>query len=97
MLAILARILFFILLFFGLQRLVAWLLRNREAPPGRDRDSFSTRRKSGAVNRGNMPRDPVCGAYLDVQLALPLKRGQHTYYFCSEKCRQQFIKNQQAS
>jgi YHS domain-containing protein len=97
MLVILARILFFILLFIGLQRLVAWLLRNREKPAGGGNKTFTADRPGGAVNRGNMPRDPVCGAYVDAQLALPLQQGQKSYYFCSEECRQKFIKNQAAS
>jgi Cu+-exporting ATPase len=33
-----------------------------------------------------MPRDPVCGMYVDEKTAIKRKIGDRTYYFCSETC-----------
>lgn len=97
MLAILIRILLFIVLLFGLQRLLRRWLQPQAMPQDRHKRTFSTRDRSGTVDRGTMPRDPVCGAYVDEQLALPLRSGQTTYYFCSEECRQKFMEKQHIS
>ncbi|MBW1947059.1 MAG: YHS domain-containing protein [Deltaproteobacteria bacterium] len=35
-------------------------------------------------------RDPVCGVYCPKRDALSLNRQGKTYYFCSDKCRQEF-------
>ena len=35
-------------------------------------------------------RDPACGTYVAPGNALSLTSGGSTYYFCSEKCREQF-------
>ena len=36
-------------------------------------------------------RDPVCGIHVSEGLALPLKLGQQTVYFCSAECREKFL------
>ena len=38
-----------------------------------------------------MAIDPICGMSVDESSALPAVMDGHTYYFCSEHCRQQFI------
>jgi len=35
-------------------------------------------------------KDPTCGMTVDKNTALSAERGGHTYYFCSEHCRQTF-------
>jgi len=35
-------------------------------------------------------QDPVCGVYCPKKDALTLKRQGKTYYFCSDKCRNEF-------
>ncbi len=37
-------------------------------------------------------RDPVCGVYIDEEVAIKLVYKGETYYFCSEKCRDEFLK-----
>ncbi len=37
-------------------------------------------------------RDPVCGVYIDEEVAIRLHYQGKTYYFCSEKCRDEFLK-----
>jgi YHS domain-containing protein len=44
------------------------------------------------VRRGvKLERDPVCGTYVTPGSALSLTSGGSTRYFCSEKCRNEFI------
>ncbi len=38
-------------------------------------------------------RDPVCGVYCPKSSAYKLKYKGHTYYFCSEKCREDFLRS----
>ncbi len=38
-----------------------------------------------------MVRDPVCGTYVVPGKALEMVRGRETLFFCSEKCRNQFL------
>ena len=54
--------------------------------------------KTGSKRAGEQPppitdelvQDPVCGVYCPKRDALPLNRQGKTYYFCSDKCRQEF-------
>ena len=41
--------------------------------------------------RVKLERDPVCGTYVTPGSALSLTTGGSTRYFCSEKCRNEFI------
>ena len=36
-------------------------------------------------------RDPVCGMHISEGIALPLKQGNDTIYFCSAECRDKFL------
>jgi len=38
-----------------------------------------------------LERDPVCGTYVAPSSALSLTTGGTTRYFCSEKCRNEYI------
>jgi YHS domain-containing protein len=38
-----------------------------------------------------MIADPVCGTYVVPGKALQLARGRETLYFCSDKCRDQWV------
>ena len=53
--------------------------------------------KTGSKQTGKQPpitdelvQDPVCGIYCPKRDALSLNRQGKTYYFCSDKCRQEF-------
>lgn len=39
------------------------------------------------VREAEMVRDPVCGTWIDRELALPASRGGETVPVCSERCR----------
>ena len=39
-------------------------------------------------------QDPVCKMIVDVENApAKIEHGEHTHYFCSEKCKREFEKN----
>jgi YHS domain-containing protein len=40
-----------------------------------------------------MNRDPVCGTYVPVSLAVTITHKGATVYFCSAACRDKFMKN----
>lgn len=42
-----------------------------------------------------MPRDPVCGMYVDAEQSIKRKIGDPTYYFCSETCARTYEKPEQ--
>jgi len=46
------------------------------------------RRVAGGVK---LERDPVCGTYVAPRSALALTAGGATHYFCSEKCRNEYL------
>lgn len=37
--------------------------------------------------RGLLPRDPVCGTFVDAELSMQHREGGQTLHFCSERCR----------
>ena len=44
-----------------------------------------------------MKKDPICGMEVDEQNAKKIERDGKTYYFCSNKCRDKFIQNNENS
>ena len=55
---------------------------------GATEDSGRRSRRSSAPVK--MVADPVCGTYVVPGKALQLARGRETFYFCSEKCKQEW-------
>ncbi len=87
------RFLYFLLLLF-LARLVwnavAGLLageaRRRVGARGREERAPHT------IHKGLMVRDPVCGVHLPENRAITEVLSGERYHFCSERCRQSFLK-----
>ncbi len=44
------------------------------------------------IHRGLMVRDPVCGLHIPEHRALTEVRAGERYHFCSDECRQSFLK-----
>jgi len=44
------------------------------------------------IHKGQMVRDPVCGLHLPESRAITETRSGERYHFCSEQCRQSFLK-----
>jgi YHS domain-containing protein len=51
--------------------------------------------RSPRVRDGGQPvalvKDPVCGTYVVRAKALTAQAGDDTHYFCSERCREEFV------
>lgn len=45
-----------------------------------------------AERRGTLKRDPVCGMHVDVAVALEESVEGQPHYFCSERCRDAYLK-----
>jgi YHS domain-containing protein len=57
----------------------------------------ATSTASGPARSANPPAvkmiaDPVCGTYVVPGKALQLARGRETVYFCSDKCRDEWVR-----
>lgn len=47
------------------------------------------------VADGVLVRDPVCGVYVEKENSFSVRNGDKVEYFCSDDCRQQYIKQVQ--
>ena len=56
---------------------------DRRSRPGMDVPNDAVTQK--------LVRDPVCGMHVAEGLALPLKQGAETLFFCSAECRDKFL------
>ena len=64
----------------GWKRLLAYSVERMERP---------TARSQPEPRRGVMKRDPVCGTFVDVELAVrDTAPGGERLHFCSERCRE---------
>jgi YHS domain-containing protein len=52
----------------------------------------ATRPGGSAPASVRLARDPVCGTHVPVNASLSLAHRGTTHYFCSEKCRDAFLK-----
>jgi YHS domain-containing protein len=75
----LLRLLLVLLLIRVLSRLIGGVIAGMAENKGR---------QAGPVQ---LVRDPICGTYVVPARALPLTAAGATQYFCSERCREQFL------
>jgi YHS domain-containing protein len=73
------RLLLILLLIRVLSRLIGGVIAGMAEKKGRE---------GGPVQ---LVRDPICGTYVVPGRALPLTAAGATQYFCSERCREQFL------
>jgi uncharacterized protein len=64
-------------------------------------DGLTPQNKGGGPGRGSaapkgelMVRDPVCGTFIVPTRAVSLGRGDQERFFCSEKCRNEYLARQ---
>ncbi len=87
------RFLYFLLLLFlarlvwnAVSGLLAGEARRQMGARGREARAPNT------IHRGRMVRDPVCGVHLPESRAITEVLSGERYHFCSERCRQSFLK-----
>ena len=84
------RLLFFVLVFFLIQKVVAYIFRGGRTS---NRRKTATRRSSGTkAIEGQMVKDPQCGMYVASSLALSMGSGDERVYFCSENCKDAYLR-----
>ena len=81
-------LLIFLLIVF-LLRFIGRLLRG--VAQGMSSGSQAERRRGSSAVK--MVTDPVCGTYVVPGKALQATRGRDTHYFCSESCRDQWVRS----
>ncbi len=83
MLSIIIRFLSVVFLVWVFGRLLGMFLGNAKAK----------RQAGGRESAPNhMVKDPVCGMYMDSRLALRLERKHEEFFFCSEDCKNKYLK-----
>ena len=45
------------------------------------------------LGENKMPKDPVCGQYVDKDTSYKTQEEEETFYFCSQDCMEEFIHN----
>jgi YHS domain-containing protein len=51
----------------------------------------TTGKSRSPVRSVKLQRDPVCGTFVSPPTAVSLTAGESTHYFCSERCRNEFV------
>lgn len=75
-------------LFVGVARWMASRLRGIKRGPA------ASGRTPPRATRGKMIRDPHCGTFVAPELAVPLSHSGETLFFCSQSCRDDYLKLQ---
>lgn len=55
------------------------------------KDQKEEKRKERKIAKGEMLKDPVCGAYVDVGSSITVRDGDKVHHFCSYDCREKFL------
>ena len=79
---------FFLFLLVGLARWLISQLKNK------GKSSTIPKKKAPAVKQGKIIKDPHCGTYVAPELAVSTVHFGKKLLFCSESCREAYIKTQ---
>ena len=86
----LLRFLFLLLLLLVVRAIIARIFGTRRKSSGnRSRGRWNRAR---ATVRGRMVKDPQCGIYVATDLAVRTHTKDENLYFCSEECRDKFLR-----
>jgi YHS domain-containing protein len=78
----------FLALFYVLRGLFKFPILQKKQNKGRPEGRF----RQPPLVTDELVKDPICGVYCPKKDALSIHWKGKTYYFCSEKCRQEFKK-----
>jgi len=86
----LLRVLLLVMAFFLIRKVVAYMFGGWSSST---RQKEAKRAPSGSkAIRGQMVKDPHCGMYVASSLALSLESGEEKLYFCSEECKDTYLR-----
>ena len=88
------RFILFLALFLALCYVIKGFLKGLKSQKVLKTDSKQADKKPPITDE--LVQDPIGGVYCPKRNALSLKRRGKTYYFCSDKCRQEFQKKKNA-
>ncbi len=84
------RLILLIIIFFFVKKLFLSLFRIGQKTSQRvPRDSGQARTM---IKTDQIEKDPVCGMFVAREAAVVLETDKDAYYFCSEECRDKFLK-----
>jgi YHS domain-containing protein len=89
----LLRFLLFLAAFFLVRKVMNFLL-GWGSPSSKGRRSGRRAENEKAIE-GRMVKDPHCGMYVASSLALSLGSGEETVYFCSQDCKEAYLRSKQ--
>ena len=49
------------------------------------------------IAKGEMVKDPVCGAYVSIDNSVRVRDGENILHFCSYECRDKYLKELESS
>jgi uncharacterized protein len=78
---------FFMLAYFTIK---SWLKGPPAAPGAKERPAAPA--KPDYQDAGEMKQDPVCGTYVEAESALFVVHEERKVWFCSEECRDKYLK-----
>lgn len=81
------KVLIFVVVAYALYRLFMNDKRKKEEKIEND--------EAKKVADGILVRDPVCGVYVEKENSFSVRNGDTVEYFCSDDCRQKYIKQVQ--
>lgn len=84
------RFLFFVLIFFLLQKVVTYIFGGGSSS-NRKKAAKRTSSDTKAIE-GQMVKDAQCGMYVASSLALSMGSGDRIVYFCSEDCKDAYLR-----
>ena len=61
------------------------------------KDKEEDKQRARKIATGEMVKDPVCGAYVDVEGSISVRDGKAVHRFCSYDCRVKFLEQLEAS
>lgn len=80
-----------LIIFFAI-RFLRKSLAKKYQKPAESRGSSAQPSKE-APSGEEMVLDPVCNSYIPVSTAISSNAGGHIEYFCSEECRERFLRS----
>jgi len=89
----LLRLLFLLMIFLLIQKVISYIFRGLFSSGGwKQTNEVSSGNKA---IRGRMVKDPQCGMYVASSLALSVQEKGQTLFFCSEDCRNTYLKEKE--
>jgi YHS domain-containing protein len=55
------------------------------------KEKDETKARDKKIAAGEMVKDPICGAWVEVDSSIKVRDGKKMHYFCSYECRQKFL------